>query len=376
MTDQHQTGMSIFDLLSRGWDLGAPIKSVAFSGDGSTVAFLLENGKLALMPCEDAEPPDVRTNLDIETGRTTIRPRTALLGSPRYPDVTAAVCSDIHGYRGFGFILTNSDGAVVEVTPAGQVLPVVRLGQSDNTVISASATTKQAAIAQGQQITQIGPEGEISVTEAPGNGAVTAIALSSDGSHLAIHQDDLLGIRNLQDPTGRTENLDMPGRASLIAWQPGNKRLVCALDNKTLAIADRHTGQVQIQPGFAADVRSALFSEASNTLLASGAFRLAGWSLDDLPGEGSAGTALTSGKPALVLVEAIAHHPSRPLCAAGFASGMLNICLVGKPDEMSLYMGTGAAVTALDWSADGKHLAAGFADGMAAIVTFPKQMFK
>ncbi|HEY4192936.1 MAG TPA: hypothetical protein VGM46_09855 [Mesorhizobium sp.] len=36
----------------------------------------------------------------------------------------------------------------------------------------------------------------------------------------------------------------------------------------------------------------------------------------------------------------------------------------------------GGAITALTWSGDGRHLAVGCADGAAAIVTFPAQMFK
>ena len=66
----------------------------------------------------------------------------------------------------------------------------------------------------------------------------------------------------------------------------------------------------------------------------------------------------------------------RDTCAVGYASGLVTLCPLGGRDELMLREGAGAPVTALDWSGDGTHLAIGFADGRAGIVTFPKVMFK
>ena len=52
---------------------------------------------------------------------------------------------------------------------------------------------------------------------------------------------------------------------------------------------------------------------------------------------------------------------------------------LGEAGEVLLRSGTSGpdrAVTALGWSADGRHLALGTAGGEAAIVTFPDQFFK
>ncbi len=59
-----------------------------------------------------------------------------------------------------------------------------------------------------------------------------------------------------------------------------------------------------------------------------------------------------------------------------WANGLVTLCPIGQPDELMLIEGKGAAVTAMDWSRDGQNLALGFADGRAAILTFPKVMFK
>ena len=61
------------------------------------------------------------------------------------------------------------------------------------------------------------------------------------------------------------------------------------------------------------------------------------------------------------------------------SSGLVILCHLGEAGEVLLRSGTSGpdrAVTALGWSADGRHLALGTAGGEAAIVTFPDQFFK
>ena len=49
---------------------------------------------------------------------------------------------------------------------------------------------------------------------------------------------------------------------------------------------------------------------------------------------------------------------------------------LGTPDELLIRPAGSGAVSTLAWSADGAILAIGSEDGMAALVAFPKQMFK
>ena len=95
-----------------------------------------------------------------------------------------------------------------------------------------------------------------------------------------------------------------------------------------------------------------------------------------LPFGAHEGTPVETGRPGLTLVERIAPHPLRDLCAAGYANGLVTLCQIGRREEMMLREGGGAPVTALEWSPDGTHLAIGTAGGQAAIATFPKAMFK
>ena len=82
-----------------------------------------------------------------------------------------------------------------------------------------------------------------------------------------------------------------------------------------------------------------------------------------------------TGRPGFVVVETVAAHPKNDLVAAGYANGQIVVSRIGARDQL-LVRPSGASVTTLIWSADGKHLVVGDADGNAAIVTFPAQLFK
>ena len=86
--------------------------------------------------------------------------------------------------------------------------------------------------------------------------------------------------------------------------------------------------------------------------------------------------ALQTGRPGLVVVERVAAHPARDLIAVGYANGQVAVMQLGQRDELLVRQEDGGAVTALDWSADGEHLALGTADGLAAVVSFPPHLFK
>ena len=75
MNQQITRGLSLFDLLSRSWDLSAPVKSVRFATDGSAAAFSCGDGTVAIARTEDREPPEDRIRVSADLGQATIRPR-------------------------------------------------------------------------------------------------------------------------------------------------------------------------------------------------------------------------------------------------------------------------------------------------------------
>ena len=160
-----------------------------------------------------------------------------------------------------------------------------------------------------------------------------------------------------------------------IRWSRDGIWLACGLEAGGFALVSLAEGRADIVAGFPSPVRTVCWSQPANALFASGAFRIAGWSMTAPPVGGETSGVLETGRAGLVLVEAVAAHPEKKLIAAGYANGRITIAQIGGRDEL-LVRPLGSAVTALAWSGDGRHLAMGSVDGTAAIVTFPAQMFK
>ena len=85
--------------------------------------------------------------------------------------------------------------------------------------------------------------------------------------------------------------------------------------------------------------------------------------------------ALVTGRSGLIPVETVTAHPQRKIIAAGYANGRITVAQIGSRDEL-VVKPCGSAITALTWSGDGQHLAAGMVDGTAAIITFPALLLK
>ncbi len=171
----------------------------------------------------------------------------------------------------------------------------------------------------------------------------------------------------------------MTGYAFTFDGQPLQARASGALfwpARRWLIVADLARGAADRIVDFPGPVASVAFSPKTGTMLASGAFRIVGWRLPDLPFGDHPGDPVETGRPGLTLVERVAANPVRDTCAAGYANGLVTLSPIGRRDELMLVEGRGAGVTALAWSDDGAHLAVGWADGRAAALTFPKAMFK
>ena len=146
--------------------------------------------------------------------------------------------------------------------------------------------------------------------------------------------------------------------------------------DKAVLLIDVPAGTCDRIVDFPQPVGSLGFNARAGALIAGGAFRVVGWRLPDLPFGRHSGDPIVTGRPGLTIVDHVAAHPDRDLCAVAYANGLIVLCRVGHPDEMLLREGTGVPVNALHWSDDGAHLAIGDADGTLSIATFPKSMFK
>jgi WD40 repeat protein len=208
-----------------------------------------------------------------------------------------------------------------------------------------------------------------------GNSLLEIVSLSKDGNWIAVAAADRLSIWRLEDSATSPREILLPSVPLSVQWSNDHNWLACGLQSGGLCLVDMVENQSSIVTDFPGPVRTMGWSMSANALVASGAFRIVAWSMDSPPLAGNAAGALMTGRLGFVVVEAVSAHPKNNLVAAGYANGQIVVSRIGAADQL-LVRPSGASVTALVWSADGKHLAVGDADGNAAIVTLPAQLFK
>lgn len=367
--------LTLFDLLARSWRRPSAVADLRFSADGSAVAFTCVDGTVAIAAVADQEPPESRIRVSGDLGQSTIRPREKLPA----PLIATAALGDgdvpLASYLRSGFLVGTAAGEAVHLSADGNVLetlvkidgPVVAIDHSDQAALTAVSNGHDVFLSRGGGDAVRLRHGTTSSTE--------AIAFSPDGRHLACGFDDGLSIRALEDGATPTRDISLPARPLSMRWSGGGIWLACGLETGGFALVGMTDGRADIVAGFPSPVRTVCWSLPENALFASGAFRIAGWSMTAPPLDGETSGALETGRAGLVPVETVAAHPKKKLIAAGYANGRITIAQIGARDEL-LIRPLGSPVTALAWSGDGLHLAVGTVDGTAAIITFPAQMFK
>lgn len=368
--------LRLFDLIGREWMLSAPVRQIGFNANGSAVACGLEGGALALLPMADAEHPEKRIRMELDTGRTTIRPRENALPPPVTPE--AVVLGKGPGLCALGeqgFAVAASAGGLTRVTARGQVLKLPQTGTDAVTAMCRVPGQDAICVAQGGTLALLMAADMAPLATGTLDEAVSRLALSGDGALIAARCGARIVVLDAEDLDSRTE-IPCAGTVECLSWSPDGKWIVAGCRENALVVANVLRGEADVIDGFPGPVASAGFSKKANALVASGAFRVVGWRGPDLPFGKHEGAPVNTGKPGLTLVDRVAPSPTRDSCAVGYANGLVTLCSIGQPDELMLVEGKGEGVTAMDWSPDGQHLALGFADGRAAVLTFPKVMFK
>lgn len=364
MTVDTMPAPTLFDLLARHWTLPAPVISATFNCDETAVAFATEDG-LAIATMADPERPETRVRLSVEDGRRTILPRkTAFRPTVSVGDAAAPVVA--LGNR--QFLATGTRGGLVRVTPRGQAVPLrldVDLGGGP---VARDPTSRAVAVGSGDAVHLLDAEDVERSTVLTVGEPVTALAFAPSAGRLAVGH--ARGVSFVTDGVlGAGVGLDHA--PVTLSFSPDGQRLACAFDEPGFALIDPDLCNGEMVEDFPTPVRSFAWTPDTSVLAASGAFRVVAWALED----GHLGDALHAGRNGLVIVERVAANPARPLIAGGYANGLVAVVQTGANDEMVL-RADGAPVSALAWSADGRHLAIGDTSGNAAVASFPPDIFK
>lgn len=360
----------LFDLLARNWMLGAAITGIAFDRAGKLAGFALNDGRLALAPLDDPDSALSRMRVEADSGRSTIRPREKPPAPPVLTPELARGAPLLAASGVIGLVAAGRDGRLHRVTPRGQV---IALPVPDGPILAiASDRGGRLALARQGAVDLHEEQDMARIASLPVPAPTQALAFADDGTLAALLPQALLLGRPEE---GLTMHPLIGGSGPLIFSADGGW-LAGSNGRDGLWLLRRGDGRIARIGRFRAAPSSLAFSGPAGAVFASGAFRAAGWSLKTPPWDDEATGALRTGRPGLVLIDRIAAHPTRDLIAFGAADGAVQIARAGRSEEMALRQPDGHAVTALGWSRDGLHLGIGTADGQAALVTLPPQLFK
>lgn len=357
--------LQLFDLIARQWDAPAAVDQVIFNQNLTAVAFGCTNGAIAIATTADASSPQSRIRRAADTAQLSIQPRSKSYPGLRNVDNTEGRSTVLSTHGAASFLFGKSTGRVISVTAGGIS---VRLPPKPNgPVVAAVSGSDTLAYAVGNTVHLWATDAEpLSRTV---EGAVSALQFSPDRTMLACGHDAGVMLWPI-DPGAPPREVAFAGRPVDLIWSADGSHLACCLGPDGLAVVEIASLDCIVRSQFPAPVLSAGFGPGSDFVVASGAFRAAAWTL------GPENQPISTGKPGLVLVDRVAASPTRRLVAVGYANGLVSLAETGRADEMLLRQDTGAGISALAWSSDGRMLAIGGRDGTAALVEFPVEIFK
>lgn len=355
--------LQLFDLIAREWRAPAAVEQICFNASRSAVAFACAGGVVAIAATADKSAPSARVRRAADSAQLSIQPRNGAYPGLRFADHAEgrSTCLATHGTENFLFGKTS--GRMNTVTTGGLS---VHLPPNASGTISAVASSADGtcAYASGTMVHLWHPDRAALSLEAPA--PITTLQFAPQGDALAIgHATGVM----FWSPDAPPLSLSLNAAPTALDYSADGRWLACSLGFGGLAVIDRQGFTCTQHGNFPGTVTSAGFGLGQGNVVASGAYRIAAWTVgDDRP--------IVSGRPGLVLVDAIATSPDRNLVAAGYANGLLSLTEIGKSAEILLRQDNGVAITALVWSSCGRFLAIGSRDGSAALIEFPDEMFK
>jgi hypothetical protein len=348
--------LQLFDLIAREWTLASPARGITFNANNTAVAFACADGAIHLAATADKETPNSRIRRAVDTARLTIAPRAKPFAPLKAADFAQGRTSPVVAHGTDGFAFAKGTGRINTLTPGGIAVHLPIKAPGPIPFLASHGDT--VAYVCGDQV-MLGAETLATLSH------ITAMAFSPDGLTLAAAHG--AGLERWHTGAPGRVHTPLPVAPTAIIWRNDSTALALPLQTGGFAVIMGDT--VTHHGNFPAPVRQVAFAAPTNTIVASGAFRVAAWSMAD-------NSDVISGKAGLVLIDAIATCPTRNLVAVGYANGLLSLAEIGRPSEILLREDTGAGFTAMAWSTCGNHLAIAGTDGSAALVAFPDSMFK
>lgn len=376
MTENRTADASLFELLARQWSFDEEVLQTEFNATDTAVLFRLRSGKLALVAIDDSESTKSRTRIELDSGRTTIQRRQKPIPRARFPPIKVKPTSTVVRVGKQGFLAIDHMGSPHLITAGAQSIEKFASTDTEITATCSDPHGNILAISRSSGIT-IYQTGKMEVlAQLCVSRKICHMAFCAKGKMLAVFGEGTLDIIDTKNPETPTKSICGLSHITQLTWDKTGHHVACASSENSFHIVDTDTDSYHTVEGYPSPVSTVAFSEKGQALLTSGAFRLTGWSSDDLPKQDHTGMPLKTGKAGMTIINTIAAHPSRSLVAVGYANGLVIVTSIGNTQEMMVHHETETQVKTLTWSNSGEHLAIGFKSGKAALVSFPDNLFK
>lgn len=349
-----QTVAPDFLLTTRGVqrELGAFVVGTTFNRAGTAVAFALGDGSLRLVTL--ADPAEWR-EVAVHDG--------AILRLDQDADTD-------------GFITGGDDGRFCRISAAGEVTEIANFGMKWVEQIASYAPEKGdkgkglLACAVGKFVHVFDTDGKkLKTLEHPST--VTGLSFDTKGKRVIASHYNGVTLWFVAAKTDSPRRLEWKGSHTGLIVHPDGDAIVTAMQENALHGWRLSDNQHMRMSGYPSKTESLSWTRAGKWLVTSGSDAMVLWPFFGGGPMGKAPMELAGGDG--INCTAVAAHPKEDHIAGGFADGLIVLADIGSSRILPVCPPGKGPVSALAWSPDGRLLALGTEQGLAAIVDFAKR---
>lgn len=327
--------------------LEAHVVAAAVEGSGRSAAFALGDGTVALVSL--ADPARV-------TARPAVHDGAALSLAP---DSSPGA-----------FLSGGDDGLFARLDAGGEATSIATWpGAWVEHVLAFPGKGPWRAAAAGKQVHLFDSGNDARILKSLTHpSTVTGIATDGKGKRIAASHYNGASLWFVAAKEDRPRAFAWKGSHTGIAMSPDGRYLVTAMQENALHGWRLEDGADMRMSGYPAKTKSMSFTPRTRWLATSGAEAVVCWPFTGDGPMGKAPRELAGGDA--VLVSQVACHPQHEVVAAGFADGLVVLVEIESGRVLPVAEPGRGAVSALAWSPEGRWLAFGTEQGLAALVDF------
>ena len=272
-----------------------------------------------------------------------------------------------------GFITGGDDGKFRRIDGDGAVTEIAGFGMKWVEQIASHAGEKGKgllACAVGKHVHLFDADGQkLKTLEHPSS--VTGLSFDAKGKRVIASHYNGVTLWFVQAKTDSPRRLEWKGSHTGLIVHPDGDAIVTAMQENALHGWRLSDGQHMRMSGYPAKTEQMSFSRGGKWLTTSGSDAMVLWPFFGGGPMGKSPMELAGGDG--IHCTAVAAHPKEDHVAGGFADGLIVLADIGSSRILPVCSPGKGPVSALAWSPDGKLLALGTEQGLAAIVDFAKR---